>query len=59
MRIKLNFKYILWAAIVLQLIVDGFVIGKLIGMNVVPVLYLVIMIACLIAVNVLTFFSSR
>ena len=59
MRIKLNFKYILWAAIVLQLIVDGFVIGKLIGMNVVPVLYLVIMIVCLIAVNVLTFFSSR
>ena len=59
MREKFRFKYILWAAIVLQLIVDGFVIGKLIGMNVMPVLYLVIMIACLIAVNVLTFFSSR
>lgn len=59
MREKFKFKYILWASIVLQLIVDGFVIGKLIGMNVVPVLYLVIMIACLIAVNVLTFFSSR
>lgn len=59
MREKFKFKYILWAAIVLQLIVDGFVIGKLIGMNVVPVLYLVIMIVCLIAVNVLTFFSSR
>lgn len=59
MKEKFKFKYILWAAVVIQIIVDAFVIGKLIKMNVVPTLYFVIIICCLIAVNLLTFLSTK